>query len=69
MDAAFFVLKNVETSRETRYKALVGASDAVIDQIGTLSNEMMGGRAGLLPWRFARPHRCHRFVPLSNRCE
>ena len=31
-----------------------------------LSNEGIGGGDGFLPWRFARPHRRHRFVPLSN---
>src|SRR5436189_3479213 len=31
-----------------------------------LSNERIGGGDGFLPWRFARPHRRHRFVPLSN---
>jgi hypothetical protein len=31
-----------------------------------LSSERIGGGDGFLPWRFARPHRRHRFVPLSN---
>ena len=31
-----------------------------------LSNERIGGGDGFLPWRFARPHRRHRFVPLSD---
>ena len=49
MDALFIVLNNVETGRETRYKALVGASDAVIDKstpvtIGPSSNTTVTSR-------------------------
>src|SRR5260370_35395312 len=46
------------------WKPVVAAGRAVLG--APLSNDRIGGDDGFLAWRFARPHRRHRFVPLSN---